>query len=92
MKYYVRHYWCHIDGKDYDAGTLITLLLRGETLKCLVGKKRRSTTAPIGYNYISSMDPHELKKLEECYQLYTSKPKKFWKRSPRWMQRIIQIR
>ena len=92
IKYYVRHYWCRIDGKDYDAGTLVILILRRETLKCLVGKQRRSTTAPIGYNYISSMDPYDLKKLEEGYQLYTRKPKKFWKTSPRWMKQIIQTK
>ena len=89
MKYYVRHYWCCIDEQDYDVGTVINMILMPEVLRKL-GKRRLSQTPPDGYKYISIMNPHELKKLEDGYSLYSNNPKMFWKNSPGWIQKIIR--
>ena len=89
MKYYVRHYWCCINEQDYDAGTVINMLLIPDVFQKL-GKRRLSQTPPNGYKYISIINLRELKKLEEGYRLYFNNPKVFWKNSPGWMRRIIK--
>ena len=89
MKYYVRHYWCRINEKDYDVGAVINMILMPDISRKL-GKRRRSQTAPEGYKYVSSMNVNELEILEEGFQLYSENPKVFWKKSPGWIRRIIK--
>ena len=90
MRYYVRHYWCCINGKDYDAGTVINMILMPSVFQKL-GKRRRSQTPPPeGYEYISNTNLQELKSLEDGYSLYRKNPKIFWKNSPCWMRKIIR--
>ena len=90
MKYYVRHYWCRINERDYDVGTIINTILMPDVFRKL-GKRRLSQTPPPdGYKYVSIINPHELKKLEDGYILYSNNPKVFWKDSPGWMRKIIR--
>ena len=71
---YVRHYWCLIGGKDYDAGTIISARLKIPSLP-----SRLSQVAPENYTYMSTLDQEELTELEKGYQLYLSNRRKFWK-------------
>lgn len=90
MKYYIRHYWCCINEKDYDAGSIINMLLIPDVFQKL-GKRRLSQTPPPnGYRYLSITNLHRLKNLEEGYRLYSNNRKIFWKNSPGWMRRIIK--
>jgi len=89
MKYYVRHYWCCINGQDYDVGSVINMVLMPDVFQKL-GKRRLSQTPPEGYEYISSTTLQVLKRLEDGYSLYYNNPKVFWKNSPCWMRKIIR--
>ena len=33
FKYYVRHYWCRINEKDYDVGTIINMILMPDVFR-----------------------------------------------------------
>ena len=82
---YVRHYWCLIDGKDYDAGTIIST-----SLKIMQLPSRLSQTRPENYTYISSLNQKELTELEDGYRLYLTNRRKFWKTLKiGWIQRLL---
>ena len=48
---YIRHYWCRIDGKDYDIGTLINTRLEIAHIP-----SRLSQVAPENYTYMITLD------------------------------------
>ena len=60
MKYYVQYYWYCINEQNYDAGTVINMILMPDVFQKL-GKRRLSQTPPDGYKYISIMNLRELK-------------------------------
>ena len=82
---YIRHYWCRIDGKDYDIGTLINTRLEIAHIP-----SRLSQVAPENYTYMSTLDQEELRDLEKGYQLYLSNRRKFWKSSRMgWLKKLL---
>ena len=84
---YVRHYWFRIDGKDYDIGTIINTRLN---IGCPPTRLSQAAPSQSCYKYVSAIDQEELTVLEEGYQLYYTKPKKFWKSSRmNWLRKLI---
>ena len=84
---YVRHYWFHIEGKDYDIGTIINSRLN---IGCLPSRLSQTAPSQTCYKYVSAIDQEELTNLEEGYQLYLTKPKRFWKSSQMsWLKKLF---
>ena len=98
LKGYGHHYWYRLDGVDYDIGTPIcrrvVRLARPDAVWWVEGRTiRLSTRRPKGYTYWcdgDAEDRSQVKELESAFATYTTAPKKFWARSPRWMRELLR--
>ena len=81
MKSYLRYYWCSIDALIHDLGSIINKRFGNR-----IFRGRLSQIPTIGYQYVSEMNKMELKELEARFRRYTTKPKAYWKKAPRWIR------